>query len=125
MIMSVEYQPQTHTVQVLGKHLLQPTVPARVFDFYLGSHGPLRVKDHHYSHDDLQLTLELPPAQDLLVANHDVLITKHDGSRYLELSLVMKRHDGNVYGTGKALACDVLVNFDAGRWSVVPHANSP
>lgn len=126
VVSSVDYVIQSHTVRLVGQHLMQGTVPGRLFEFWLGSHGPLHVKEHHDQEGTTSLSLELPPTHDLLVANHDLLVTRNDGGRYLELPLLLMRHDGNVFSSNKALACDVLPNCDAGRWSVIASsASSP
>ncbi|ORY94626.1 hypothetical protein BCR43DRAFT_494332 [Syncephalastrum racemosum] len=126
VVSSVDYVIQSHTVRLVGQHLMQGTVPGRLFEFWLGSHGPLHVKEQHDQEGTMSLSLELPPTHDLLVANHDLLVTRNDGGRYLELPLLLMRHDGNVFSSNKALACDVLPNCDAGRWSVIPSsASSP
>ncbi|KAI9271678.1 beta-trefoil DNA-binding domain-containing protein, partial [Phascolomyces articulosus] len=107
MITSTEYDANTHRLDLVGQHLIQATV-GRLFDFCLGSQGPLQVhiQQEETTAGTMHLSIDLPPTQDLLVANHDVLISRKDGSRYLELPLVLKRHDGTVYTTGKGLACD-------------------
>ncbi|KAG2221646.1 hypothetical protein INT45_001171 [Circinella minor] len=119
MITSIEYDTFMHRLDLIGQHLVQATVN-RLFEFCLGSQGPLQVQQiNEDGASGMQLLIDLPPTQDLLVANHDVLISRKDGSRYLELPLVLKRHDGTVYTTGRGLACDVLPNGDTSHWSVV------
>lgn len=117
----IEYRTD-HTLDVIGQHLIQAAPVPRLLDLWLGTHGPLvtrlsqppQPQTPHQTHWSVQL----PPTQDLIVANHDLLVTQPDGRRTLELALLLVRQDGLVYHTGKALSCDVL--YDASRWAVVP-----
>lgn len=123
MVSAVYYHSHSHCIELIGQHLVQATVtPSRLYEFYLGSHGPLTVKEQH---QDVRLVLELPPTQDLLVANHDMLIMRPDGSRYLELPLLLRRQDGATHPSHKALGCEILPDCNAGRWSVVHSSSSP
>ncbi|KAI9015655.1 beta-trefoil DNA-binding domain-containing protein [Phycomyces nitens] len=115
----VEYNHSLHCLDVTGHHLLQATSPPRLLEFWLGNHGPLK-----HTNEAL-LRIELPPTQDLLVSNHNILQRQANGDRHLELPLVLVRQDGMVYPTGKSLSCAVLANGDASRWFVVPtHSHS-
>ncbi|KAI8390067.1 hypothetical protein BD560DRAFT_379812 [Blakeslea trispora] len=126
LLTNIQYDPQDHTLNVIGQHLIQAAPVPRLLDLWLGTHGPLvtRVSQPPQSHTphETHWSVQLPSTQDLLVANHDLLKTFPDGRRNLELSLLLVRQDGLVYHTGKALSCDVI--HDAGRWTVVA-ASSP
>ncbi|KAI9321507.1 hypothetical protein BX666DRAFT_1902898 [Dichotomocladium elegans] len=116
LIDNVTYQPLSHIIELTGQHV-------KPFEFWLGSQGPLKFLAAEQRN---QVRLSLPPTQDLLVSHHDVLVTRQDGSRYLELSLVLKRQqDGFTFSSGKGLACDILPNGDAGHWSVISMSSSP
>lgn len=121
MLTSIEYKSETHTLEVVGQHLIQAAPVPRLLDLWLGTHGPLvtRISQPPQPHTphETHWSVQLPSTQDLLVANHDLLVTHADGRRNLELALLLVRQDGLVYQTGKALSCDVV--YDAGRWSVV------
>lgn len=116
----IEYKSD-HTLDVIGQHLIQAAPVPRLLDLWLGTHGPLvtRISQPPQPHTphETHWSVQLPPTQDLIVANHDLLVTQQDGRRTLELALLLVRQDGLVYHTGKALSCDVL--YDAGRWNVV------
>ncbi|KAI8373100.1 beta-trefoil DNA-binding domain-containing protein [Radiomyces spectabilis] len=115
---SVQYISSSHSLRIQGQHLMQSisSSTSRLLEFWLGAHGPLKVTEpENDPHQDL--FVELPNTHDLLVANHNLLTTQPDGSRYLELPLLLVRHDGIAYHSGKALACDIV--DDAGRWHVV------
>ncbi|KAL9537124.1 hypothetical protein MBANPS3_012059 [Mucor bainieri] len=126
MLTTIEYQHDHHTLNVVGQHLIQAAPVPRLLDLWLGTHGPLitRISQPPQPHTphETHWSVQLPPTQDLLVANHDMLVTHTDGRRNLELALLLVRQDGLVYHTGKALSCDVLE--DSGRWSVVPASSS-
>ena len=119
VISSIDYVPQTHSLKAFGQHLMQSLPYSRLLEFWLGSHGPLPV-----SNNDGSLTISVPDTQELLVANHDMLITRPDGARYFELPLLLVRHDGFVYHSGKTLSYDIDVNGDSGKWSVNEASNS-
>jgi hypothetical protein len=115
-----------HTLNVIGQHLIQAAPVPRLLDLWLGTHGPLITKisqapQPHTPHET-HWSVQLPPTQDLLVSNHDLLVTHSDGHRTLCLDLLLVRQDGLVYHTGKALSCDIL--NDAGRWTVVAASSS-
>lgn len=116
----IEYKAD-HTLEVVGQHLIQAAPVPRLLDLWLGTHGPLvtRISQPPQPHTphETHWSVQLPSTQDLLVANHDLLVTQANGRRNLELALLLVRQDGLVYHTGKALSCDVL--YDAGRWTVV------
>ncbi|CAO3641487.1 unnamed protein product [Mucor fragilis] len=126
MLTTIDYQHDHHTLNVVGQHLIQAAPVPRLLDLWLGTHGPLvtRISQPPQPHTphETHWSVQLPPTQDLLVANHDMLVTHADGRRNLELALLLVRQDGLVYHTGKALSCDVL--DDSGRWSVVPASSS-
>lgn len=119
VITSIDYATQTHSLKVFGQHLMQSLPYSRLLEFWLGSHGPLPV-----SNNDGSLTISMPDTQELLVANHDMLVTRPDGARYFELPLLLVRHDGFVYHSGKALSYDIDVNGETGKWSVNEASNS-
>ncbi|KAI8636747.1 hypothetical protein BD408DRAFT_425588 [Parasitella parasitica] len=126
MLTTIEYQHDNHTLDVVGQHLIQAAPVPRLLDLWLGTHGPLSTRisqppQPHTPHET-HWSVNLPPTQDLLVANHDLLVTHADGRRNLELALLLVRQDGLVYHTGKSLSCDVF--DDTGRWSVVPASSS-
>ncbi|KAL0095379.1 p53-like transcription factor [Phycomyces blakesleeanus] len=109
---SVSYNHTLHAIDVVGHHLFQKsTMPPRLLEFWLGNHGPLKQVPHETS----LVRVELPPTQDLLVANHNILQRQANGERHLELALVLVRQDGMVYPTGKSLSCAVSVNGDTSR----------
>jgi hypothetical protein len=126
MLTNIEYRQDDHTLDVVGQHLIQAAPVPRLLDLWLGTHGPLitRISQPPQPHTphETHWSVELPSTQDLLVANHDLLVTYPDGRRNLELALLLVRQDGLVYHTGKALSCDVL--YDAGRWTVVAASSS-
>ncbi|KAL0145695.1 p53-like transcription factor [Mucor lusitanicus] len=119
VITSIDYVPQTHSLKAFGQHLMQSLPYSRLLEFWLGSHGPLPV-----SNNDGSLTISVPDTQELLVANHDMLITRPDGARYFELPLLLVRHDGFVYHSGKTLSYDIDVNNETGKWCVNEASNS-
>ncbi|CAO3656339.1 unnamed protein product [Mucor hiemalis] len=126
ILTSIEYKSDDHTLDVVGQHLIQAAPVPRLLDLWLGTHGPLNTRisqppQPHTPHET-HWSVQLPSTQDLLVANHDLLVTHSDGRRNLELALLLVRQDGLVYHTGKALSCDVL--YDSGRWTVVPASSS-
>ncbi|KAI8074175.1 hypothetical protein BC940DRAFT_290221 [Gongronella butleri] len=121
ILTAVKYQYESHTLDIVGQHLMQAVPSPKLLDLWLGSHnGPLKTtiqpqpQQPHQTH----LLIDLPSTQDLLVANHDRLVTSN-GRRSLELPLYLVRQDGVVYHSGKVLYCEMLLNSDAGRWSVV------
>ncbi|KAF7729570.1 hypothetical protein EC973_004245 [Apophysomyces ossiformis] len=122
ILTSIQYHASSHTLEIVGRHLIQAAPTPRLLDCWLGTHGPLTVQRRT---GPQHLMIELPPTHDLLVANHDLLVSEANGRRTLELPLLLARQDGMVYHSGKALSCDILVNCDAGRWSVVNASNSP
>jgi hypothetical protein len=111
IISSTEYLPQQHSLKVIGQHLTQSS---KLLEFWLGTHGPLTVNQQANI-----LTIQLPDTQELIVANHDMLITRPDGARYFELPLLLVRQqDGFVYHSSKTLCYDIDLNCDYGKWSV-------
>ncbi|KAI8332552.1 hypothetical protein BC941DRAFT_435859 [Chlamydoabsidia padenii] len=121
---SIQYQPSTHTLDIIGQHLMQAVPSPKLLELWLGSHhGPLlttlqpQPEQPHQTH----LIVDIPSTQDLIVANHDRLVISPGGDhRTLELPLFLVREDGVVYHSGKALSWEMmLVNSDAGRWSIV------
>jgi hypothetical protein len=119
ILSSVRYDTNNHTLDVVGHHLMQAAPVPRLLDLWLGTHGPLntRISSSTKQLNETHWTVDLPCTQDLLVSNHDLLVTHSDGRRSLELALLLVRQDGVVYHSGKALSCDVL--NDAGRWTVI------
>ncbi|SAM00230.1 hypothetical protein [Absidia glauca] len=118
---SIHYDPSAHTLDIVGQHFMQAVPSPKLLELWLGSHhGPLHTtiqpqpKQPHETH----LIVNLPPTQDLIVANHDRL-SPGGGNRTLELPLFLVREDGVVYHLGKSLACEVLGNGDAGLWYIV------
>lgn len=121
----IEYKSD-HTLSVVGQHLIQASPAPRLLDLWLGTHALVtRISQPPQPHKphETHWSVQLPPTQDLLVANHDLLVTQTDGTRCLELALLLVRQDGLVYHTGKALSCNLL--YDTGRWSVVNASSSP
>ncbi|KAG2235269.1 hypothetical protein BDF21DRAFT_427521 [Thamnidium elegans] len=120
----IEYKSD-HTLNVIGQHLIQAAPVPRLLDLWLGTHALVtrisKPPQPHKPHET-HWSVQLPPTQDLLVANHDLLVTQSDGTRCLELALLLVRQDGLVYHTGKALSCNLL--YDTGRWSVVTASSS-
>jgi hypothetical protein len=109
-ISSVEYVPQLHSLKLTGAFN-----SSSLLEFWLGTHGPLNVAQQQ----DSSLNLSLPDTQELLVTNHDMLITRPDGARYFELPLLLVRQqDGFVYHSSKTLCYDIDVNCEYGRWSI-------
>ncbi|KAI8098591.1 beta-trefoil DNA-binding domain-containing protein, partial [Halteromyces radiatus] len=103
VLTSIQYKPLTHTLDIVGQHLMQAVPSPKLLQFWLGSHhGPLRTTVQpqpsipHRTH----LLLDIPSTQDLVVANHDRLINDNS-SRTLELPLFLVREDGVVYHSGK------------------------
>ncbi|KAI9261188.1 hypothetical protein EDC94DRAFT_609417 [Helicostylum pulchrum] len=120
----IEYKSD-HTLNVVGQHLIQAAPAPRLLDLWLGTHALVtRISQPPQPHKphETHWSVQLPPTQDLLVANHDLLVTQTDGTRCLELALLLVRQDGLVYHTGKALSCNLL--YDSGRWSVVTASSS-
>ncbi|KAG0191124.1 hypothetical protein DFQ28_000872 [Apophysomyces sp. BC1034] len=123
ILSTVQYHPSSHTLEIIGQHLIQAAPTPRLLDCWLGTHGPLTIRRR--GGNPQHFMVDLPSTHDLLVANHDLLESETNGRRTLELPLLLARQDGMVYHSGKALICDILVNCDAGRWSVVTASNSP
>jgi hypothetical protein len=119
VISSVEYASASHSLQVSGQNLMQSLPYTRLLEFYLGSYGPLPVTTKENS-----LTISLPDTQELLLTHHDMLITRPDGARYFELPLLLVRHDGFVYHSGKTLVYDIDLNCEHGKWSVNEASNN-
>ncbi|ORX50466.1 hypothetical protein DM01DRAFT_1408993 [Hesseltinella vesiculosa] len=125
MVSSVHYHQ--HHLSIRGRHLTQPphqesSASPQLLEFWLGgTHRPLPcvgqpVLDTHPG--AMELTLAMPPTQDLLIAHHDLLINLPSGQRSMELPLLLVRKDSVVYHSGKALVCHVEQNGDT-RWSVL------
>jgi hypothetical protein len=86
VISSAHYQPSTHTLNIIGQHLMLSTPFSRLFEFYLGPYGPLPIQteskgDCHY------VTIQLPQQM-----NTELL-----------LPLVLSRPDNTTLPSGKAL----------------------
>ncbi|RUP49152.1 hypothetical protein BC936DRAFT_143179 [Jimgerdemannia flammicorona] len=121
------------------QHQQQQQPPMEV---WLGQHGPLKyrvmrrsasasgpsalqttttpsqLKNHLPTNLETSLVIDLPNTQDVVVANHDMLMVNAHGGRTLELPILFVRHDGIVYHSGRCLVCFVEVNGDAGKWAV-------
>lgn len=119
VISSVEYMSPSHSLQLSGQNLMQSLPYARLLEFWLGSHGPLPV-----TNQENNLNISLPDTQELLLAHHDMLITRPEGGRYFELPLLLVRHDGFVYHSGKTLVYDIDLNSEHGKWSVNEASNN-
>ncbi|CAO3695757.1 unnamed protein product [Rhizopus stolonifer] len=101
MISTIEYIPSTHTLKVP-----QPSS----LDYWLGRHGPLKKRT--------SCEIELPSIQEIIVNNHDLLYSHSDGSRSLELPLLLSRQDGFIYHSSKLLAYH-FTQPELGRWSIL------
>ncbi|CAO3613394.1 unnamed protein product [Cunninghamella blakesleeana] len=125
IITSIHYKALTHSLDIIGQHLMQAVPSPKLLQLWLGSHHePLKITlqpqppQPHQTH----ILVDLPSTQDLIIANHDRLKSSsntNNGRRTLELPLYFVREDGVVYHSGKALICEMLINTDAGRWSIV------
>ncbi|KAI8073165.1 hypothetical protein BC940DRAFT_290697 [Gongronella butleri] len=125
MITSVEYKMQQHQLHISGRHLTQWSSQTHqqtsLLAFWLGgTHHPLHCVPYTPSETNglMQLTLTLPPTQDLLIAHHDLLVNHPNGERTMELPLLMVRKDNTVYHSGKAAVCHIKPNGDT-CWSVL------
>ncbi|KAI9344150.1 hypothetical protein BD770DRAFT_329165 [Pilaira anomala] len=121
----IEYKSSDHTLNVIGQHLIQAAPVPRLLDLWLGTHALVtRISQPPQPHKphETHWSVQLPSTQDLLLSNHDLLVTQNDGTRSLELALLLVRQDGLVYQTGKALACNL--SFDTGSWSIVAASSS-
>ncbi|KAI9480593.1 MAG: hypothetical protein EXX96DRAFT_563419 [Benjaminiella poitrasii] len=124
VLSSIHYSPSTHSLAITGQNLIEPAPHSKQLDFWLGSYGPLPSRFDH-SHDDINgstssssLSVMLPDTQELLVIHHDMLVTRPDGARYFELPVLLVRHDGFTYYSGKTLACDIDAQYETSQWSV-------
>lgn len=102
---AIDYIPTTHSLK-LSHH-----APLTNYDVWLGqSIGPLKIQHSLCS---------LPDIQDILLSNHDLFLTKPDGTRYFELPLLLiKQQDGYVSQTGKSLYF-FINNSSEGQWSII------
>ncbi|GAA5802399.1 hypothetical protein HPULCUR_007864 [Helicostylum pulchrum] len=117
VISSVEYDSQQHSLKVVGQHLMQSS---RLLEFWLGNHGPL-----YTTVENNVLTMRLPDTQELIVASHDMLITRPNGARYFELPLLLVRQqDGFIYHSTKTLCYDIDLDCEYGKWSVNNESSS-
>lgn len=98
ILTSVEYRPDTHSLVIVGQHLVQnEDEQPRLLECWLGnSHGPLPTEWHGKTRT---MTVRLPS-----------FVVPSEGR--LELPLLFVRQDEMVYHSGKALL------WDAGRWTV-------
>lgn len=78
-------------------------------DVWLGqSIGPLQVQQHGLVY--------LPDIQDILLSNHDLFLTKADGTRYFELPLLITKQDGYMHPIGKSLTYHI--SQESGQFSI-------
>ncbi|CAO3644214.1 unnamed protein product [Cunninghamella echinulata] len=125
IITSIQYKPLTHSLDIIGQHLMQAVPSPKLLQLWLGSHHeplPITLQPQPPQPHQTHLLVDLPSTQDLIVANHDRLrpsTENNTGKRTLELPLYFVREDGVVYHSGKALICELLMTTDAGRWSIV------
>lgn len=124
VLSNIQYKPSSHTLEIIGQHLEQSISAMEsptLLSLWLGSHhGPLPTTIQSTPPpDQTHLLADLPSTQDLIVANHDLLVNHGANSRTLELPLYFVRQDGVVYHSGKALHWELLVSSDTGRWSIV------
>ncbi|KAF7732006.1 hypothetical protein EC973_007111 [Apophysomyces ossiformis] len=111
----VRYNP-SHTIDITGQNLMQMLPTPRLLDFWVGTHGPL--KPHVLQEQSqMHLSLELPDPKTML--SHMEL-----GSRYAEWPLLLVRHDGVVYRSGKALTYDLNADDRVGPWSIITTSSS-
>ncbi|CEG68660.1 hypothetical protein RMATCC62417_04873 [Rhizopus microsporus] len=105
IIKSIEYIPSTHKLKLSNlEHSL---------DYWLGRHGPLKKNTSTQE-------IELPDVQEVILNNHDLLVVKSDGKRYLELPLLLSRHDGFIYHSSKLLSYEFVLNSpESGVWSLL------
>ncbi|KAI8971199.1 beta-trefoil DNA-binding domain-containing protein [Pilobolus umbonatus] len=90
----IQYDPQSHTLNVVGQHLIQAAPVPRLLDIWVGTHGPLVTKisqppQSHTPHE-IHWSVKLPSTE--VLAN-----------KQAEQSILLVRQDGLVYQTGKAL----------------------
>lgn len=82
-------------------------------DIWLGqSIGPLKVQSNGLVY--------LPDIQDILLSNHDLFLTKPNGTRYFELPLLLSKQDGYMHPIGKSLSYHIHTHSqEAGQWTIV------
>ncbi|KAL0076583.1 beta-trefoil DNA-binding domain-containing protein [Phycomyces blakesleeanus] len=132
ILSAVKYDPRTHRLNITGRHLRQATT-GRLLAIWLGTDGPLQLdvrSDSFELPNTSNLIVHLPPTQDLLVANHDLLTPDPDmgaGYRQLELPILLVRHDGVVYHSSKSLLCRLSDKGDPlpEVWTVIPSSTGP
>ncbi|KAI9282673.1 beta-trefoil DNA-binding domain-containing protein [Sporodiniella umbellata] len=99
----IDYLAQSHTLRVVPQ-------PATPLEYWLGRQGPLKKRS--------DLEIELPSIQDILIHNHDLLSIHPDGSRSLELPLLLSPQDGFMYHSSKLLSYH-FTQPELGRWSIL------
>ncbi|KAI7903109.1 uncharacterized protein BX663DRAFT_486358 [Cokeromyces recurvatus] len=111
IISSIQYIASSHSLNITGENLIEPAPYLKAVTFWLGAYGPL--KSHKMDKEGHRFSISLPDTQELLVLNHDMLITRLDGSRYFELPLLFALHDGFTYYSRKTLCCDIAANYES------------
>jgi hypothetical protein len=103
---TIDYIPSTHSLNLSHHSSLVG------YDVWLGhSIGPLKIQDSSAS---------LPDIQDILLSNHDLFLTKPDGTRYFELPLLLiKQQDVYVSQTGKSLYFFIHPSSSEGQWTLI------
>ncbi|KAI9029818.1 hypothetical protein CLU79DRAFT_843223 [Phycomyces nitens] len=131
LLSAVKYDPTTHRLNITGRHLRQATT-GRLLSIWLGTDGPLQldVRSDSLESNTSNLIVHLPPTQDLLVGNHDLLTPDTDmgsGHRQLELPLLLVRHDGLVYHSSKSLLYRLTDQGEPSPdiWTVVASSTGP
>lgn len=95
----IEYREESHTLHVIGQHLIQAAPVPRLLDLWLDTYGPLATK------------VSKPPQPQTPHETHwTVQLPSHLSGK--ELNLLLVRQDGLVFQTGKALV------HESGRWMV-------
>jgi hypothetical protein len=102
-ISCIQYIPSTHSIRV----------PSTELNYYLGRQGPLKKKS--------LIEFELPDIQEIILNNHNLLSTKQDGSRYLELPILLsKPNDTFIYHSSKLLSFTFLMHSpELGQFSIL------
>ncbi|KAG1225913.1 hypothetical protein G6F35_003167 [Rhizopus arrhizus] len=102
-ISCIQYIPSTHSIRV----------PSTELNYYLGRQGPLKKKN--------SIEFELPDIQEIILNNHNLLSTKQDGSRYLELPILLsKPNDTFIYHSSKSLSFTFLMHSpELGQFSIL------
>jgi len=132
------YKPSTHTLDMNVSSFFSDAHQQQPMEIWLGHHGPLKnrmtrriapsssspgatmqLKSSYGSGEACSLVVELPPTQDIISCNHDLLFPSGLNGRALELPILFVRQDGVAYHSGKA--CSVYVDSyggENGKWSV-------